>query len=510
MAAATKPGALHYALVLFVIIAAGEGLVIYSTVHQVNDKIAEKAKSDEELQKINKAQQRSLDQIQLLKKLIGSKFDDVAGSDNNQLNPATVAGGLTEDLKTYGKDVAAPTVIETLRRLRESYDMVAADRDSKALKIQSLEKDVLALKGQYQSQVDNFHAEAKASEQSKRTAIDEFDAKNAEKDRQARALSEQLQNVRLEFDKEKDDRERERKETNHKVTQLETLVRHQSDKIDNLEKLSFETAKGTITQVEHSNHTVLLNVGEADFVRPRMTFSVYGKENQGVGRGADDIKGKIEVIKITGPHMSIATVVDEDITRPIVAQDLIYTPIWTPGITERISVIGDIDLDNDGRNDREEFHQMLATAGCVIDNEVDDDGHRIPADGKVTVLTRFLVKGEIPDRGEAQTDEEKVRADNFVKSYKEMEDEARRNGVRVVKLSDFLAYIGFQNKRRTFLPGQHRHYDLKAGAPHPGGSAGSIDRTANGAVSKVFTKGRKGPQDVSNGATSGPSAGNDK
>jgi len=500
MAAATKPGALHYALALFVITAAVEGLVIYGSVHQINDGKAEIAKVGDENQKLNKGYQRANDQIQTLKKLIGSKFEEIDGAAGNQ---ATVAGGLANDLTTYGKEVASPTVIETLRRLRETLDTVSADRDAKAAKILALEKDLLSLKGQYQAQVDNYSTEAKSAEQAKRVAIDEFDEKNNAKDRQNQAIRSELQSARLEHDQEKELRERERKETNLKLTQFETLVRHLSDKIDNLEKLSFEVPKGLITNVEHSNHTVLLNIGEADFLRPRMTFSVYSKENHGVGRGADDIKGKIEVLKIIGPHMSVAAVIDEDLTRPIVAQDLIYTPIWNPGRFEKVSIIGDIDLDNDGRNDREQFHQILETAGCTIDNEVDDDGNRIPADGKVTVETKFLVKGSIPDKGEAQTPEEKERADKFAIAYKNMEDEARRNGVRVIKLNDFLAYIGFHNKRRTFMPGQNRRYELKAG------TAATIDRLSNGNVSGVFKKGRKAPQDVSTGTTSGTTPGNE-
>lgn len=509
MAAATKPGALHYALVVFVILAGIEGLVIYWSMNKFHDSEAKVAKKEDELQKLNKSNQTSADQIQSLIKLIGSKFSDVGGGANNA-NQATVVGGATSDLTTYGKDVAAPTLLETLRRLRELQDATAADRDSKATKILALEKENLSLMGRYQAQVDSYSAEAKTSEQAKRVAIDEFEEKNREKDRQSQALRAELQTVRLELDQEKDAHNKENKENSQKLIQFETLVRHLSDKIDNLERLSFETADGLITNVEHSNHTVLLNVGEADFLRPRMTFSVYSKENPGVGRSADDIKGKIEVIKIIGPHMSVATVLDEDIYRPIVAQDLIYTPIWSPGLIEKISAIGLFDLDNDGRSDREQFHQICETNGCTIDNEVDADGNRVPADGKITVLTRFLVKGEVPDISQAQTPEEKERAERFAATFKTMEDEARRNGVRIIKVNDFLAYIGFHNKQRTLLPGTQRPYKLKAGSSISGGSVGSTDRTSNGAVSTVFKKGRKGPQEVSSGAVSGSSDGNEK
>ena len=501
-AAANKPGALHYALVAFVFLSAILGFSTYSSIRELHDQAAKMAEAKDTSEKKNQAFQKEVDKVQTLRKLYGSKFEEISDP-SNPLNPATVAGSMATDLQTYGKDAAAATVQETLRRLRENFDALAADRDSKAVTIARLEKEISALSGQYQAKVDTYSASSTAHEQEKLSTIGDRDEKLNAKNQKIQELSSLIQTTRLELSEEKDGREKERREANFKATQLEGRIAFLSDKIDNLEKLSFEVAKGLITNVEHSSNTVLINVGEDDFLRARMTFSVYAKENQGVGRGADDIKGKIEVIKIIGPHMAVAKVIDEDIYRPIVAQDLIYTPIWSPGLIEKISIIGDIDLDQDGRGDREQFHQMMATAGCVIDNEVNDNGDRIPADGKITVQTRFLVKGEIPSLLDAQTDEEKARAERFKTEFKKMEDEARTNGVRVIKLNDFLAYVGFHNKRRTFLPGQNRKFQLKSGNPNTGGTSVSIDRASNGAVSGLFKKGRKGPQDTSAGATSG-------
>ena len=506
-AAANKPGAVHYTLAVFVALAVILGITNFMAHRDASDRIVEVTRLNDENQKLNKIQRNLNDQVEALKNKIGIKLETI--DDPNPQTPSVI-GTLNREIETSGKTSAAPTVQETLRNLRNENNTAADDRKSKTDKVSSLESELLATKGQYQGQVDSFSDQAKAAEQAKRDVIAETDEKVNAKVNEITRLNGELKSLKIQLDEERDGREKERKEHANTTAALESRIDIMRARLDDLEKLTFETADGVITRVEHSNNTVLINLGDEDFLKPRMTFSVYSKENPGVGRGPEDVKGKIEVIRILGPHLAEAKVVDEDLYRPMVSQDLIYTPIWNPGVPEKISVIGIIDLDHDGRSDREAFKQMMAVAGCVIDNEVNDEGLRIPENGKITVDTRFLVKAEIPDLLEAVTEAEKKRAELYATTYKQMEDEARKNGVRVVKLNDFLAYIGFHAKRRTFLPGSDRPYKIKAGGTSSIPSGGSTDRVSNGNVSAVFKKGRQTPQATSNGNTSGTSAGKDR
>ena len=181
----------------------------------------------------------------------------------------------------------------------------------------------------------------------------------------------------------------------------------------------------------------------------------------------------------------------------MVRGDVIYTPIWSPGLVEKISIIGDIDLDGDGKSDREQFHQLMAASGVVIDNEINDAGERIPAEGKITVQTKFLVLGNIPDRADIVGENEKARVDKIEKHRKEMYDEARKNGVRVVKLNDFLAHIGFEAKRRMFRPGDNVPYSLKDGLkPIVNAPLGETS------TSKDIFRPKSAPQQQSTGTTS--------
>lgn len=500
--AANKPGAVHYSLIVAVMSTVILGITTYMFHREASDKYAEVAKLNDENQKLNRVQKTMDDQIVALKNKIGIKLEQV-DDPNNPENKATVIRGLDSEMQVNGLDAQGPTVVETLRKMRDALNAATADRDSKAAKVAVLEKEILALKGQYQVQVDNYGQQTKESERDKLQVISSRDEMVIAKDREIAAVKANLNAKSVELDQEKESREKERKHLTDLITGLETRIDFFKEKIDNLEKLSFEDVDGMIRRVEHNTGTVWINVGEADNLKPRMTFSVYSKNNLGVGRGAEDIKGKIEVTRLLGPHMAEAKVIDEDLYRPMVAGDLIYTPIWSPGLVEKISLIGVFDLDGDGRSDREQLHQMMAVAGCVIDNEVDDDGNRIPADGKITVHTRFLVKGDILEVPNAVGEAEEAKARRVQGHLNDMIQEARANGVRVIKMNDFLAYIGYHAKRRTFLPGQaNNRWNLKAGSASESSKDASGDRVSNGNVSGAYSGARQAPQQQSDGQTS--------
>ena len=173
-AAANKPGAVHYALILFVMLSVILGIVSYVFNREANDKTAEITKLNDENQKLNRVQKTLDDQVQILKTKIGIKFDQV-DDPNNPQNQATVVRGLEAEMQANGKDAAGPTVFETLRKLRDALDAASADRDSKAAKVASLEKEVLGLKNQYQSQVDNYSQQTKDAERDKLGVIGDRD-----------------------------------------------------------------------------------------------------------------------------------------------------------------------------------------------------------------------------------------------------------------------------------------------------------------------------------------------
>ena len=94
--------------------------------------------------------------------------------------------------------------------------------------------------------------------------------------------------------------------------QSSSLVRLRR-KVFEQQDLSFEKADGRVVFVDTARQVVTISLGEADGLRPGVTFSVYKKDNSGIGRrNMEDIKGKIEVTAILGAHRAEARILDPD------------------------------------------------------------------------------------------------------------------------------------------------------------------------------------------------------
>ena len=496
-----KPGPVHYALVVFVISTVVLGITTYMFHREYSDRAAKITELEGKEGTLNVSIKKLDDEIQALTNQTGNKFE-MTLDPSNPKNATSVVGAAFADMERFGKDLSGTTYQQTLQKLREAVDAAVADVASKAAQVAILQKDINDQRDRLNKQVDTHRSAQETAEAELRTTVasrdEKLNGKQVEIDR-FKAENNQLVG---ELAQEKEGREKERKALQNLIGQLEIRIDFMRDKIDTLEGVSFEVADGLIRRVENAGNLAWIDLGEADGLKTRMTFSVYSKESQGVGRGAEDVKGKIEVTRLLGAHMAEARIVENDLYRPIVPNDLIYTPIWSPGLVEKISLAGMVDLDNDGKSDREQFKQLMAVSGAVLDNEITDEGERLPAGGKITVHTKFLVLGDVPDPTTLVSEKDKAINQKITDHLTELRKEARANGVRIIKINDFLAHIGFQSKRRLFRPGEQRPFNLKAGATSTQVNESLGDRSSSGTTSALFGKSKSAAQQTSSGTTS--------
>lgn len=137
------------------------------------------------------------------------------------------------------------------------------------------------------------------------------------------------------------------------------------------------------------------------------------------------------------------------------------------------SIVGLIDFDSDGNSDRQLLHEWVAATGATFENEVDDDGVRRPANGKITPKTTMLVLGELIDPATVADPKEREVAQRIVRHFHAMRAEARKAGVRTVALMRFI----------SFSPRSHR-------ARHPWLYGDSPSKTA-GKTSRIFSRSRR-------------------
>jgi hypothetical protein len=136
-------------------------------------------------------------------------------------------------------------------------------------------------------------------------------------------------------------------------------------------------------------------------------------------------------------RLSEARIVDDTLSNPIVRGDIVFSPTWRPGMKVRFALAGFMDINGDGKSDRDLIRNVITMSGGVIDAELHDDGK---VTGKMDVGTRYLVLGDRP----SETDNPEA-----LRGFSEMMDGATRYGVELMKLGDLLGLMGWKPEIRT-------------------------------------------------------------
>ena len=500
--AANKPGPVHYALIGTIILSLFLGIMYYVTNKSLTEKLAEmKAAQDNAKQSLATAQ-AALDQVEKLKEAAGHKFEDVGAADRSK--PNTVLNAIDNELKAAAPETADRSYSAAVTTLTSQVRNVTAERDDLRTKLDSEHQAYIALEDKYKALLNEQSTARAKSEQDLQTANKSKEEELAKKNADIEELQAAYRESQVEHDTYKEAAEKKEKEMAGKIKSLNSTNIVLNEQLSEFKRDSFEVPDGFIRWVDNVNHRVYINLGEADRLPLRTTFSVYNESNSGVARGKADVKGSIEVTKIMGPHSAEARILDDDLFNPVSPRDQIYTPLWSPGRPEEFAVVGTWDLDGDGKGDRDLLHEIVSTVGAKISTEIDDNGERIG--GPITERTKFLVRGSIPDLSEVGDEEDRKKIQRVNEQLTKLISEAREHGVRIVSMSDFLSYVGYKPQRRVYRPGEDTPYNLNAGSRSASTDRGremmGLNRESSGATSGAVSGDKKLKPKVSSGQTS--------
>jgi cell shape-determining protein MreC len=508
MAAQSKTTAVHFSLIFFVMLSVILGVVAYLFYADYREQQAAFAKNQSDLNAAEAANRRYMEEIDALKKTIGLEMPEVgvaAPGDNTVLSQAQSA------IQTLGTNSSAPSFMAALRDLRNEYNNRTLQLAELQARLDQLQRDYERLRDEHYVSVAQVHDERRqAAEQDLQGQQTQFAESIAAKDREIAQLRDQTVSLQTEL-------EQTRQQFNAQLARLQEdrdrLAQRNimlNDQLDQIKGESFEVADGEIVRVDQVNRLVWINLGSAHNLRPRTNFSVYAKGHRGIAapgrvRAVDgrpeDIKAAIEVTRILEDRLAEARILSDDPSRPIAKGDPIYTPLWNPGRTERFAFVGLIDIDSDGSytGDRERLHDLIRSAGAEISSEVNDLGERTPQNAqgepvRIDEQTRFLVIGAIPDWSTEPPGERRQQLQQIAEHRKQMEDEARSAGVRVVNLNTFLDYIGYVPQQRRWSPGETSGWNLQAGAREAATDRSPTARqSSTGQTSGLFDTSRRRP-----------------
>jgi hypothetical protein len=489
-AAPSKPVGYQVAVIILSLFVVVVGTILYMEIKTSRQLQVARDKSDADRKKVESALTTRDAEYQDLKKLVGHDYEAYGFGEAN--DTGKVYGATLADIQKA--EVVELTTKSAISKLLQLKVDLTNQLDKQRSNFETLQASYLALDEQHKKTVALHDQARKKAEDDLSGLVKIKDEEVRSKQKRIEELQELVNNTQSELDTEKQAHAKAVKEAKDEHVKLVKINDKLREELELATQTSFEVADGQVRLVDIQNGLVWINLGEADNLRKRTTFSVYTKSHHGVARrGSEDIKGFIEVTRIIDAHTAEAHIINDELHQPIAKGDPIFTPLWSPGRTESFSFVGIIDLDGDGKSDRQRLHELIAAAGGNVDNEVDDDGKRIrytkfPSafvenDENTTgidVNTKFLVIGKIPDLALAVKEEDKKRIERMGNHHKKLINEARLQGVRIVNLNDFLSWIGYQPQRRLYQPGMEG-YPLNAGKRPP-----PVD-TTSGKVSSAYS-----------------------
>lgn len=462
MASSKSPGWAEWAFIVTLVLFLGVGLGWFLEARDKAERLAAQDKAKTDAATATKAATAALEQVEALKKASGHNFEDVGAADPGK--PNTVMNAITTEINTAAPDVAEKTYTATIAKITTDIKAVTSERDDLRKKLDDLQDAFNALEDKYKLAKKEEEDARAAAERDLMASITSKSEELAKKDADIDELKKAYTEAQASADAEREAAEKREKELTNKNKSLRAQNQKLSDRLLDIERTSFEQPDGFIHLVDNNSHTVFISVGEADRLPVRTTFSVYDKNVPGVARSVKDIKGQIEVMRLVGPRMAEARIVDPNssLLNPIAPGDVIYSPLWSPGRSEKFAVIGTFDLDGDGTHDRELLHEYVRTAMAEIAVEVDGLGNR--KGPEITEEIKFLVVGTMPKLEDASDVEEQKQIERVNEQYTKLVEEARSHGVQIKSKNDFLAYCGYRPNNRLYRPGEDSKFNLRSGA----------------------------------------------
>jgi hypothetical protein len=288
-------------------------------------------------------------------------------------------------------------------------------------------------------------------------------------DGEKKSLVEQLAKAQQEKTAEVDKAKKEVELLQKEVASSKVLVKDLAGEKEKLLGKTFAMDDGVIRNVNQRTATVWINLGKADGLRPQVTFTVH---RTGLPATEEGRKASIEVTNILGDHLSEARILEDSLKDPIVPGDKIYTPLWEPGHPEHFAMIGRIDFNGDGRDDRQRLRNLIVANGGTIDAEVDPETAKVT--GAMTVDTRYLIRGPL---GAEKTRE----------AYEAMVTTAKQVGAETISVDKLMDKIGWRDPNQVVRFGR----DTNAEQYKPRLPDGGLPRSP-GSTSDVFRKRRPG------------------
>jgi hypothetical protein len=374
----------------------------YRTLHVTNRADVAKIASDREqatLSRIVGKPESGKSYLATMQGLVDKLYRAVTGQDASEEIPAdvkvneaimqinTTLEALGPDANpAYGPDGVA--LLNTINDLKQKLDAARTQMQQMQDAYYALEGDMDESKLHLRQQQDLFLTELGTSQTLANDIRNQFDILqqqiNKAKEEEILSYRERLENEQARLRQGQLDLQ----ETERKMKETEVMLQDAIAKLEAIKpkpdvKVAAFKPDARIVRVDLQNGLVTLDVGTKDHVYRGLTFAIY-QNNAPIPEDGQG-KAEIEVFQV-GQQVSVARIIRSDKRNPIVPDDLVVNLIWDSKSSNQFVVIGDFDINQDGRIDPDgnaQIKELIERWGGKI---VDD----------ITIDTDFVVVGIEP------------------------------------------------------------------------------------------------------------------
>ena len=228
---------------------------------------------------------------------------------------------------------------------------------------------------------------------------------------------------------------------------------------------------GRVTFVDYGSNQVRVSVNRSQGVKPLMRFSIFDKNAAGIT--SDKPKATVELISVGDPQRgqsdSLARIIKTfDPADPIRYNDNIFSVGWSYDHPQRFALVGKLDINRDGKDDRADLIRMIESSGGIIEFDLPPPnvsrtpgmdavargfarlGQPVPASvGRASGKISGLAYGYVIDRRSsmvvfAKKGPDATKDDTaFLQEESTATKEARDNAVRPLPLEKLLNMLGY-------------------------------------------------------------------
>jgi hypothetical protein len=228
------------------------------------------------------------------------------------------------------------------------------------------------------------------------------------------------------------------------------MLRQQIDLKDRLAKQDtvLDVADGKVTLIDYTRKEIRMDLTRRQGLKPQMKLAIFDRAAPGIP--TDRPKAMVEVIQV-GETDSVARILtpanefDRNymIENPIYVGDQVYSSVWSPNDPRRFALVGKIDMNRDGQDDRADLKRLIEQAGGIVEYDLPPPNAGRETGKPSGRFANYVIDERPPVFAEQAREDTSPEYTAFEERKREVIKAFREEGVTPIPVERLLPLLGY-------------------------------------------------------------------